>query len=336
MKDSKKLFSDFKKTVIIFLIGYILIEAYLWYLETNEGFVEPYEWGNRNDIPYKISECSKLFAEKENRDKIKIIIIGDSGPESGFNPELLDTLFDKKTISYNLGFYATGVRVQSLIVNEIIIPKLKPDIVIWDLSVPNDFEDSKKVNNQENTTLNHFGARYYSGNTDGLDFEQKCDFYFFKFSRLYRYRQTLMPNIFGLNEKVVGLNELYGRLYDRGWLKHKGSLIIDNNQTTKEEVCNVELNKESRDLFFETIKNLEKKTEYFFIINKPFYKIKIVCPTIYSFYNKLSPKNFLDLNGKEELYFPEIWMNVGHLNEYGANYYTHYIYEKISQNYQIE
>ena len=347
-KSHKRFISGIKKAFILFILGYILLECVLWFSEDNGTLIEPYAWGNRNEIPYKINHCHDVFSDPKNKDKVKIVIVGDSGPETAFNPELLDSLFFHKTISYNLAFYGTAIRVQSLLINKIIIPKIKPDILIWDLGIPNDFEDSKKINDQENATLSHPGPRYYNDNTEGLGFEDLCRFYLYKYSRFYRYRKTLRPSLFNLNEDYQVLIKGYGKLYEKGWIKHIENEVTDENQNVTEItyltdgysdpsnlVYNFILHEESKDLYFDTIKTIEKRTDYFFIINRAGYKQKIICPLIYSYFNKLSPKNFFDLNGYEDLNVAEYWWNESHLNMIGAEVYTRLIYEKISQNFRI-
>ena len=68
---------------------------------------------------------------------------------------------------------------------------------------------------------------------------------------------------------------------------------------------------------FDTLKVIERNTEYFLIDHPPFYKLRDINPILTSIFNKISPKNFLELEGKEEIYHKCLWFDEGHLNTNG-------------------
>ena len=54
------------KSLIIAGLVLSIIEGSLYCLEVDKSLFEPYEWGDRLDIPYKINDCIKLFSLPEN------------------------------------------------------------------------------------------------------------------------------------------------------------------------------------------------------------------------------------------------------------------------------
>ena len=334
-KDLKKKFKKvFQTGVFVSILLLISIESYLWYLESNGYLVEPYEYGNRMDISYKINECYNLFNKNENKDKIKVIIIGDSRAETGFDPALLDFFFDKKTISYNLAIFDSAVRFQSLIIKKVIIPKLKPDIIIWEPTVPQDFTDDKLVYGPDERKLETPMGRYYTNNTKHLDFEDLCKYYLFKYSRLYRYRSNLRPNILSINENDNAKIESYKELFDRGFIGFDESLEPENRNFTQESI-DFKLDEEAKDIFFDTIEFIEKNTDYYLILNGPNRYTKFISPVLDSIFNNFPQKNFLDLDGETTFLYDYLWMDSNHLNNNGALLFTEYIYTKINRNFKI-
>ncbi|MFX1383496.1 MAG: hypothetical protein ACFFBP_13725 [Promethearchaeota archaeon] len=316
------------KTLILILIFLTSVEIYIWFWSKGDK-IEPYEWGSRLDITYKINECYDLFTNREHKDKTKIVIIGDSRPECAFYPKLCDDYFDDKTISYNLAIAGTAIRVQSLLIQKVIIPKLNPDVIIWELTLPQDFADDEQTEKEEDNIMRTSMGRYYTGNTRGLDFEETCFYYLFKYSRIYRYRSNIRPNLFYLNEYEKAKIAYYEDWYERGYFKHY-DIVSDINQSFSEVEHVYKLNEDSVDEFFETIEFIEENTDYFLVINGPVLYQKSIYPDIYTILNKLSPKNFLDLNGDELFDYDELWLNHYHLNICGATLYTRLVYEQLS------
>ena len=327
LRKKKKLKSIIMKEFLVFIFGLIFIEGFLWRLEQIGYLGIPYEWGIRNDIAFKINDCIELFNDPDNEDKIKIVIIGDSVAECGFNPQYLDMLFNKKTISYNLALAGTASLVHSLIIENFIIPKIKPDIIIWDISHPSVF--AEKEDDRNNLTLSSPMGRYYTGNVEGLNFEALCKFYLLKYSRLYRYRLDLLPFFFGIKNDV---HEYYQSRYDRGWVKKETSLITTERNSTFYNSIPYELDKDAVEMFFDSIKLIQEKTSYFLIVFPPHFKSVLTGSPYYSVIYNYSPKNFLDLNVREDFFLRHLWFDETHLNSNGSLYYTYAIYQKLSQN----
>ncbi|MFX1503603.1 MAG: hypothetical protein ACFFDH_21765 [Promethearchaeota archaeon] len=321
------------KTFVLMIFILISTEAYLWFWSEGDN-IEPYEWGSRLEIPYKVNDCYELFSNPKNRHKTRVLIIGDSRPESAFYPELFDEYFNDKTISYNLAIAGTAIPVQALLINKVIIPKLKPDIIIWEISVPQDFTDDELNLELDERTLNTPMGRYYNQNTKDLDFDELCEYFLFKSSRIYRYRSNLRPDFFYLNEYEKTKIESFKEWYQRGYLKHYDS-IYPSDENISEVDCIYKLHKDSVEKYFDTLEILEEKTDFFLIVTGPNRFLKLNFPEISAIFNKLSPKNYLNLNGNETFYNDDFWHNPTHLNIIGASLYTKYLYEKISNNIKI-
>ena len=323
----KGLKSKLIKEFLVFGFGLILIEGFLWHLEEVGYLGVPYEWGIRNDIAFKINDCIELFNDPDNKDKIKIVIIGDSVAECGFKPQYLDQLFNKKTISYNLAIAGTASLVHSFIIENLIIPKIKPDVIIWDISHPTVFAGEKDSRN--NLTLSSPMGRYYTGNTEDLSFEEICKYYLLKYSRLYRYRLDLLPSFFGIKNDVF---EYYNSRYNRGWVEKKTSLTTIERNYTFYDPYLYELNEHAVEMFFDSIKLIQEETSYFLIVFPSHFNYVITGSTYYSVIYNISPKYFLDLNVREDSYIRNLWYDETHLNSNGSLYYTYNIYNKLSQN----
>ena len=110
MKKKENSRNNVFKTIFLVIIIFLNVEIGLFICEQNNLLDEPYDWGNRNDIPFKINECNELF--RSNPNKLKIIMIGDSRVNQAFYPEQFDNYFNNETITYNLGFSATGALFQ--------------------------------------------------------------------------------------------------------------------------------------------------------------------------------------------------------------------------------
>lgn len=318
------------KALILMIFILCFSEIYVFFWSKND-LIEPYQWGSRNEIPYKINDCYKLFSNPKNEGKTRIVIIGDSRPECAFYPELCDENFDDETISYNLAIPGTGILVQSLIIQKIVIPKLKPDIIIWELSIPQDFEDNKENLELDERTLETPMGRYYTENPDKSDFEELCKYYLLKYSRIYRYRGNLRPDLFYLNEYEKKNIDSFNEWYERGYLK-RSETIEPTNENVTEASFIYKLHEESVNKFFDTIETLKDNTDFFLIVSGPNRYLKLVFPDITAILNKLSPKNFLNLNGDDSFYYDDLWCNPTHLNVIGATMYTRLVYEKISLN----
>lgn len=316
------------KALILMIFILCFFEIYLFFWSENDN-IEPYQWGSRTEIPYKINDCYELFSNHKHKDKTRIVIIGDSRPECAFYPEICDEYFDDETISYNLAISGTGILVQSFLIQKIVIPKLKPDIIIWELSIPQDFEDNKENLELDERTLETPMGRYYTENPDKSDFEELCKYNLLKYSRIYRYRANLRPDLFYLNEYEKRNIDNFNEWFERGHLK-----MSETIKTTNENVRDVSfvytLHEESVNKFFDTIEIMEDNTDFFLIVSGPNRYMKLVFPDITAILNKLSLKNFLNLNGNDSFYHDDLWFNPTHLNVIGATLYTKLVYEKIS------
>jgi len=328
----KRLKTTFKSGFIVSIIILTAIEMYMWYLESNGYLVEPYEYGTRLDISFKINECYELFNKQENQEKLRIVIIGDSRAETGVDPKLLDFYFNKKTISYNLAIFDSAVRFHYFLVEKVIVPKLHPDIIIWEPTVPQDWTDDDKDADQRKLATPM--ARYYTENTDYLDFEEFCKYYLFKYSRLYRYRSNLKLNIYGLNKNEKDKIENYEEWFDRGYFKNDEIMIPENQNFTLIDI-KFELDDKAEDMFFDAIDFIKENTKFYLIVNGPNRFTKFNSSILEEIFSKISNKRFLDLDGNSDFLSDFLWMNPTHLNENGALLFTFYIYKKINNSFKI-
>jgi len=91
---------------------------------------------------------------------------------------------------------------------------------------------------------------------------------------------------------------------------------------------------ESGDLFKETIESIEENDIDYIVVSSPRYNLRRIYPPVDELFNKLSSKNFLDLNGCEYLNETYYFRDLFHLNTYGAKIYTNLICEKL-QNHKV-
>jgi len=303
------------KAVLTALMILACIEGVLWILETNNFLDEPYHWGNRNDIPFKINQCKHLFSNPIHRDKIKVIAIGDSKSERAFDPYTFDEYFNNKTISYNFGISGCSIRFQAFLIEYIILTKLKPDFLIWVVDVPNDFKDHENQIQQDIDNLNLPMASVHRNDFTGLNFEEKFDLFLLNMLKIYQHRIYLDLKWF-IDEYHRGLVIAYEQ--------YEG-----DNEGLHDENSTARFHKESGDIFLDTIELIENEDLDYLIVTNPHRDTRILYPPTDYLFNQLSSKNFLDLNGNEELVNNSLYYNSNHLNYYGAQIYTNLIGKKL-------
>ncbi len=319
-----------KKALFVCVSILISVEFTLWIMEINDQIDEPYLWGSRNIIAFKINDCRKLFNSDENEDKIRVVAIGDSYLEAAFDPNSFDEFFNNKTISYNFGLQGCAVPFQSFIIQKLIIPKLKPDIVIWSLSVLSDFKEDSRVEGQEKANLNNPMARYYSDNLNDITIDVLPDYLLLKLFRIYKYRLVLLPDLFDLNEDLENEIESYQDDYVRGFDIHYERYNGAAENLT-EEIVTSKMAKGRDDDFFAAINALEKEKIDFLVVTKSPYYSKTIFPEVDEIFDKLDSRNFLDLDGNLILSNSSLHYNRNHLNYYGAQVHTNYLCEKLEQ-----
>jgi len=304
-KDKKKVL----KIIAMMMVFSFSLEISLFCVEQNNLFIEPYNWGNRNEIPFKINECNKLFSE--NPDKYKVIFIGDSMGEMAFDPITFDNFFNQTTISYNLAFQAVGVMFESLLL-DIILDQISPDFVIWqvnikDLSISGVEDDAAILSNPM--------PRYHQDNWEGFFIAAK---FLMKNSLIYRSR-LLLPSTW---TSIL----YYKSRFSRGLWSTSNRIEIVNE--TEQIEWNAPFFSEGAVKINATIQDLEKRNISYLFLNSPQYKQNISFYEFDNLMNSYSENQYLNLQGNESFDNNDFY-NKNHLNKYGAEKCTTYICEKI-------
>ena len=328
-KPTKK-YSEIKAITLTLLI-ISSAEIYLWVLELNFSIEEPYLWGNRLMVPYKLNRANELFSHHENHEKLKIITMGHSVAFRGFNPFTLDVLFNNKTISYNFGIWGTSVKFQAFLLKKVIIPKLKPDLIIWAVDIDSNFKEVEKIKDEDKRNFDAPMARYYNEDFSDLNNEEYLDMSFLSFSRLYRYRFNFLPEFIETQPKIHERVETWDRKMKRGFIfsyqEYSGDIGDCGNMT--ETYYNVSYNEEYGDIFLDTVNYFKEISLNYLIISNPNRYEKIIYPKVDRLFNKIKDKHFLNLNGEQIFANNTLHRDAGHLNYYGAEIYTEYIYHKL-------
>jgi len=309
------------KTLSVCVLTLMLCEGFLWVLEANNLIIEPYEWGEREDIPFKVNECHALFSKPENQNKVKVLMLGDSRPMTSLNPHKLDTLFNNKTITYNLAIARTSIRFTSVFIQNIVIPKLKPNIVLWDFQIPDDFKEDTNTIIDDYILTTPMG-RYYTNNYTGLDIEGWCEQFLMGFSRIFRYKSNFLQHALNLN-----LNSLEQKLV-RGYFPLIGT--FDSGGAIMQNVThNYTFYEESETLILNNLEKFNQYSQYHLIITGPYRLFRQLDAKVYSIFNEIPSNNFLDLNGNVSFSNDIFWYNDNHLNPTGADLYTQFVFDKI-------
>ncbi|OLS13084.1 MAG: hypothetical protein RBG13Loki_3314 [Promethearchaeota archaeon CR_4] len=133
------------KSLILFGILFFSIDSCMNILDALGMMGEPYDWGNRLLIPAKVNQARDLFLQ--NPGKFRIVHIGDSRGETNLDPFYVDEYFSNTTITYNLAISGTENQFQSLYIKHVIIPRLHPNLIIWDVNnvdFDNDVEELRQ------------------------------------------------------------------------------------------------------------------------------------------------------------------------------------------------
>lgn len=327
----RKIRKQVLQSLVLTLTILILLEGSLGILEMTNSLPEPYEWGSRQIISWKINECRKLFSQPEHKNKIKVVIVGDSKPQVSFDPHFMDNYFNNITISYNLGFRGIGMRMYSILIQDLIIPKISPDLLVWELNT-HDFVDENFTNRDENFSLTSPMGRYYYQYTEGLDFEGLLEYYLLKYSRIYRYRSIILPSFLYFDSVTLSDIKTYEETYDRGflrrWGKYNGSQPLKiRNMTIQRKFL-----EEGESLFFQTKNAIEAHNISLLIVHGAYRHLKVTYPRFDAILNTLNFDNFLDLNGNETFLDNGLYSPDGkHLNHLGAKVYTSFVCKKLTK-----
>ena len=298
---------------LIILAGF---ELTLTILESNNQLEEPYDWRNRLDIGYKINQCIQLF--KENPEKIKVLVIGDSRVQQALWSRKFDSYFNNRTITYNLAFPATGTLFQSYLLRYVGLPKMKPDVLIWDFS-HTDVENTTFQINENSVIFGLPASRYYFDYTCNITLNEAIDYFLMKTFRIYRYR-----TLFYYNQIV----DLALNLFENGFLFNNGTYHDTHTQLYNVTTFSPDLPTLTE--INETRRCLIEKNILHLVISPPHNYARFVNVAIQQIYNQFGQQYFLDLNGNESLTPDVLYYNEGHLNPAGAEIYTRFVCEKLN------
>jgi len=315
------------KAFICAVVIFSFLEGFLWILEINNLTEEPYLWGNRNFAPYKINQCKRLFSDPQHKDKIKVVSVGDSVCLYAFNPYKFDEYYKNETISYNLAIKGTSVRFQSFFIQKVIVPKIKPDVIIWQLKAPNDF--CQYVAEEETWNMRSPMARYYLNDFQGMTLFEFFDQITIKLSRIYKYRYFFLPNFLNLDLPYKEDFEDYAD-HPRGF-KPKYLIYDDENETMRDHEFTSTFDEKVDDAFVSAINFMENQKIDYLVVSGPYYFERRIYKNADDLLDKLSDKNHLDLNGNEAFLDRDFFKDRNHLNFYGGQVFTHFISEKLDK-----
>ncbi|WP_371803592.1 hypothetical protein [Candidatus Lokiarchaeum ossiferum] len=305
---------DGLRTIFIIFIFVFSSEAILYLFEYRNPNYEPYNWGSRNEISYKINECKKLF--EENQNKTKILLFGDSVGEMMFNPLQIDLKSKNKTISYNMAFEGVGIRFESFLIN-LTLKILNPNIIIWQFG-HQDFFGLSDIN--DITLLNTPIGRYHQKNWIETSPVEKN---LLDYSRIYRYR------IFDIPYHLFQYYQ-YNRFFENGF--RSSIQMMDHFETFKIDVYNKTYIQSVESIFNNTLKFLDKEKVDYFMTSGPIYNTKIIFDKFDHLTQNLPSNKYLDLLENPSFNYTH-FSNTYHLNKFGAEIATKQIFNFVEDNF---
>ena len=166
-------------------------------------------------------------------------------------------------------------------------------------------------------------ARIYRNDCSGLGIDGIVDLLLIKYLKLYKFR------FMTLDTELAQRIESYDHIYHQGFKILYGQLeyedLIFENITGSED-----LHEEWGNLFLETIDILENNQIKYLVVNNPLYFRNKTHPFITDLFNQLPSKNYLNLNGNETFLNNTLFFDKNHLNYYGSQIYTQFVYEKLN------
>ncbi|MBD3187311.1 DUF1574 domain-containing protein [Candidatus Bathyarchaeota archaeon] len=298
---------------------------------TSDGIArEPYTWGDRNEIPVKFNLCLDLFGQHPG--KKRVIILGNSRPESGFDPKQFDSYFNNETISFNLAIRGTWMMFTAFFLEYMILPKIQPDIIIWDFHYRTFFEiycNECHVKSRYNdyNILNKIPVRCHMNRYSGMNASEMLQLIKYKSSFLYRTR-TLVINpsweIQPLLKHTRGFNWIPFNEWNEPFESFTHTFIDASNYGMIAENT------------FQRIKGiLDSMSIPVLFVYGPFGHEIIQFDPLDSLLNDLKESDaFLDLNGSPEFTNASLYWDEVHLNCQGAKKYTEMIYNECVSLYQ--
>ncbi len=318
------------KAFILCSLIVVSIEAFLRVFDATGIMWEPNEWGNRPEIATKLNYCKLLF--DNNKEKFKIVVVGDSMTEIGIDPVLLDSFFNNKTISYNFGIVGTAVKFQSPYLEKVILPKLKPDYVIWHIN-PYDFWDSIPTNKEDNKILQSPMGRYYTGNESGLDLISEVEQFLLHNSALYKYRGYFVPPWFDFSIYFGMIASPYTNGFwtteERAYSSNDTTIVNLPGIWPSFEGYPVSFNNLSANSFVGTLNLIQTLGLDYLVVYGPFNHYNFTFPELDNILGTLPQGKFLNLNGNESLMDDDLYNILYHLNKDGAQIFTRFIYNKV-------
>ncbi|MBD3187310.1 hypothetical protein GF325_10805 [Candidatus Bathyarchaeota archaeon] len=288
---------------------------------------EPVEWGERNNIPKKFNDCLKLF--NQNPGKKRVVVVGNSQPLFAFNPYSFDEFFDHVTITYNLGIGGTAISFQSFFINYMIIDRLKPDFIIWDLHYASFFEFFNAREHKDETTHNDYNIldmllpRMHTGNMNGLSENELAKIFLLKHFMMYKYR-TIIPDRIG---------SLLIKDNTRGQVVSNDCELEETFSGFKNTtIQNHTYFPEAGHLFTSTLNRLEQLGIEFLVIYGPFPFDIITYHPVDVLFDTISPNNFLSFNGDLDFTDNTLYVDYLHLNLNGSQVYMNHVLEKINNS----